>query len=295
MAGQPFLQLFVADLQTDAGYKRCRAEGKAVWIQAICEMHTEDSDRVMGTYEDLALALAMPEAQVREGVSQLKKYDVCEVECDSHGIVTLISRRRRTQLAERENARIRKQNERIRRSEKKDQNTSHTEVTPPRAIARSDSDSVYDSDSSALSKEAEPQERPREKKFSAAQVESVYRTYPKRVGRRDALREIELALRRISRGEAGPDPPTEDPVGWLTDRTAEFAVSPAGTAGKFTPHPSTWYHQDRFDDDPAEWRRIEINHGKNGSTNGTQPLSARQYAGLSVREKLARGGFLDAA
>ena len=32
------------------------------------------------------------------------------------------------------------------------------------------------------------------------------------------------------------------------------AASPAGQRGEYTPHPSTWFHQDRYFDDPAEWR-----------------------------------------
>jgi len=43
----------------------------------------------------------------------------------------------------------------------------------------------------------------------------------------------------------------------LMEITRRFASSPAGTAGKFTPHPTTWLNQGRYDDDPAEWHDKE--------------------------------------
>ena len=159
MAGQPWAKVWVADLQTDARYKRLRAEGKAVWFQVFCEMHTEDTDRITGTIADLALALALPESQVSDGIDQIKTHDVCEVECDSHGIVTLISRRRRDELANREDARIRKQNQRKRRLkqavEEYQSQTSHTTVRDTHARMRADSDSVSVSSGTVVETERE--------------------------------------------------------------------------------------------------------------------------------------------
>ena len=86
---------------------------------------------------------------------------------------------------------------------------------------------------------------------SAADVEAVYNLYPRKVGKGDALKASGKAIQAIkARGEA-------DPVGWLKAKVKTFAESPAGQAGKFTPHPATWFNQGRFDDDPAEWRRRE--------------------------------------
>ena len=49
----------------------------------------------------------------------------------------------------------------------------------------------------------------------------------------------------------------DDPFDWLLKRTELFASSISGKKGVFTPHPATWFNQDRFDDDPAEWNRTE--------------------------------------
>lgn len=40
---------------------------------------------------------------------------------------------------------------------------------------------------------------------------------------------------------------------FLLDRTILFAKTVAGMDRKFIPHPSTWYNQERFNDDPETW------------------------------------------
>jgi len=47
------------------------------------------------------------------------------------------------------------------------------------------------------------------------------------------------------------------PFDWLLGRVKAFATSPAGQAGKFTPHPATWFNGGRYEDDDAEWARDE--------------------------------------
>lgn len=80
-------------------------------------------------------------------------------------------------------------------------------------------------------------------------LEAVYREYPRRVGKQAAFKAIRKALAAIAkRGEAKP-------ATWLTERVRVFAASPAGQAGRFCPHPATWFNAGRFDDDPQEWQR----------------------------------------
>ena len=87
--------------------------------------------------------------------------------------------------------------------------------------------------------------------FTGDQIKSVYQAYPRKVGKAAALKAIRKALATIAKAD---DPPA-DPVAWLTQRVRMFAASPAGEAGRFTPHPSTWFNQGRYDDDPDEWNR----------------------------------------
>jgi hypothetical protein len=91
-------------------------------------------------------------------------------------------------------------------------------------------------------------------RFTRQQVESIYDLYPRKIGRSAALKAIDKSIKLIAlRGE-------ENPLGFLQDRVLAFAQSPAGQAGKYTPHPATWFNQSRYDDNPAEWRR-DFNNG----------------------------------
>jgi hypothetical protein len=80
-------------------------------------------------------------------------------------------------------------------------------------------------------------------------VEDIYDAYPRKVGRKAALKKIEVALSELrdTHGDNGPV--------WLLARVKAFASSPAGRAGEFTPHCATWMHQGRYDDDEEQWQR----------------------------------------
>ena len=84
-------------------------------------------------------------------------------------------------------------------------------------------------------------------------VATIYSTYPRKIGRRKALLEIERALRRLQTGEFGPKLTSEEAADGLLKATALYARSPAGQREQFTPHPSTWFHQSRYLDNPKEW------------------------------------------
>lgn len=82
--------------------------------------------------------------------------------------------------------------------------------------------------------------------FQPSEHETVYLAYPRKVGKGKALKEIAKA---IARGNTPED---------LTERAQAFATAVAGWDPedlRFVPHPATWFAQDRFLDDPAEWSR----------------------------------------
>jgi len=54
-------------------------------------------------------------------------------------------------------------------------------------------------------------------------------------------------------------------VQYLKERTIDFAKSPAGQNGKYTPHPATWFNAGRYSDEDAEWN---LHEGKGGNKNG---------------------------
>jgi hypothetical protein len=107
-------------------------------------------------------------------------------------------------------------------------------------------------------------------KYTAA-FAAWYETYPRHVGKGEAAAAYGRAIKRIS-ATRGTTP--SDAHIWLIGVTQTFAQSPAGTAGSFTPHPSTWLNQARYDDDPAEWQRERTNEGK---PNGKAPGPGQRY------------------
>jgi hypothetical protein len=85
---------------------------------------------------------------------------------------------------------------------------------------------------------------------SSSQVEEIYAAYPKKVGRPAALRAIRRALDKCT-------------FDFLLERTRLFART-CNSPAEYIPHPSTWFNQERFNDDPSTWRRT-------GSPNGKPP------------------------
>jgi hypothetical protein len=71
--------------------------------------------------------------------------------------------------------------------------------------------------------------------------ESIYAEYPKKVGKPDALKAIRKAISELSEAV-------------ILERTKAYAIARKGEDPKYTPHPSTWYNQQRFNDDPITWK-----------------------------------------
>ncbi len=104
-----------------------------------------------------------------------------------------------------------------------------------------------------------------------AQVsEVIYQAYPRKVGKRAAIPAIGRAITRIGNDTESQLEKHKSPA-WLLAKVKKYAASPAGQAGKFTPHPATWFNEGRYDDDEKEWQvqgkeqltsRIEAEPGK---------------------------------
>jgi hypothetical protein len=70
-------------------------------------------------------------------------------------------------------------------------------------------------------------------------VLSIYDAYPRKVAKPEALKAIAKAIKKI------------DPIVLLA-RTKSYAML-RGQNNEFTPHPATWFNQERFNDDPETW------------------------------------------
>lgn len=82
-------------------------------------------------------------------------------------------------------------------------------------------------------------------------AERVYELYPKKVGRDAALVAITKALQKNT-------------VEYLLDKTSQFARCVADWPSSYRyfqdgadrcPHPSTWFNEGRYADDPSTWKR----------------------------------------
>lgn len=86
------------------------------------------------------------------------------------------------------------------------------------------------------------------KKTASAQAQAIYDIYPLKVGRGVALPKIDLAIK-----DYGFDQ--------LLEATKAYAAATRTwpeSDQKFIPHPSTWYHQQRYRDDQREWTRKSV-------------------------------------
>jgi hypothetical protein len=84
---------------------------------------------------------------------------------------------------------------------------------------------------------------------------SIYEAYPRKVGKPAALKAITRAVSKFG-------------LELVLERTKAFSEARKGQDIQFTPHPATWFNQERFNDDPATW----VNHSHSHKpSNGISP------------------------
>lgn len=96
------------------------------------------------------------------------------------------------------------------------------------------------------------------------QVEEVFKLYPRRVGKKPATDPIKEAIRNHG-------------YEFILEKTKAYAEARKNLEMEFTPHPSTWFRQERFMDDPATW---VIAGSQSRSSQPTTPYDARQQLEL---------------
>lgn len=75
---------------------------------------------------------------------------------------------------------------------------------------------------------------------SITHCEELYSLYPKKVGRGDAVKAIRKALAKV-------------PFNVLREAVSAYAQARTGQDPQFTPHPATWFNQERWNDDRSTW------------------------------------------
>ena len=122
---------------------------------------------------------------------------------------------------------------------------SHSSTTIPKAVQATHSEIKTDEGIPLIQNPLNPPkgESVNNASVSSWQAEEIYAAYPKKVGKPAALRAIRRAL-------------VKRPFEFLLERTRLFATTYNGES-RFIPHPAKWFDQERFNDDPATWRRAD--------------------------------------
>ena len=94
------------------------------------------------------------------------------------------------------------------------------------------------------------------KRVRVVSAEDVYAAYPLKVARPKALKSIAAAVKRGT------------PMDVLLERTIAFAEARNGDK-EYCPHPTTWFNQDRFNDDPETWKPRTKNQKPKYNDDGT--------------------------
>lgn len=117
------------------------------------------------------------------------------------------------------------------------------------------------------------------------QAESLVALYPRRVGKRAAVKAVRAAAEHIARTPSHPG--HFEPLAFLQARVLAYASSPAGRdpppdSDDYRPHPATWFNQGRYDDDDSEWNKPNGNGHRGGGSGhraapgGQSPAAARR-------------------
>lgn len=102
-------------------------------------------------------------------------------------------------------------------------------------------------------------------------AEQIYAEYPFKVGKPAALRAIRKAMEKVA-----PEK--------LLQITKAFAARRAGDTA-FMPHPSTWFNQERYNDDPSTWTKNETSTKPNTRNLGVVTATGQ---GNAIADKIAR-------
>lgn len=312
MAGRPWRKWWGGDWLRDPKVGRLSAEARGVWreILDLMDEHGDDCYSVSGTAEELARMCRMTLQEITRGIIELERFDVCDVtvskrdadrdagvtqtvtqalrDRDGNAVVTLASRRLEREAERRQNSleKGRKRSKRYREKKAKEggvtlaSRSRHASKTPRHARVRADSDSE-----SSLTTETSTTNPAKARKTSdrkkaiepVGRFEEAWDLYAHKVGRLDAVKAWnrlsdearDLALAAIDAYVARTDP---NGAGGLT-RRAHFA---------------TWLNGERWLDQPGRSITTTANHHATD-----QRLSARQYAGLSLEDKLRRARIID--
>lgn len=128
-------------------------------------------------------------------------------------------------------------------------------------------------------------ERRKPAKVVSSEAEAIFALYPKKVGKQAALRAIVRVLEKV-------------PSDILAERVrtyAGFVERWRKDDRAFVPHPSTWFNEGRYDDDPKEWERPSMAPLPRAQSAPTGPIPeppdfAMRLKAMGSDDEYAAGG-----
>jgi hypothetical protein len=113
----------------------------------------------------------------------------------------------------------------------------------------------------------------------AQQAEAIYAAYPRKVGKPAALKAINATIKLESlKQDLGLSYQQLLEKTRLYARARAQAISKNHEESKFTPHPATWFNQQRYMDDPIEWGINPAADARNAQrAKGQQARDARYH------------------
>ena len=251
------------DWFADESVAQCREATRGIWIDALGRMITAESDRVEGTVDRLVFSLRTCPEILFQAALDLAETGAADVLLDgmpiltwrerraSEGLsefefitnsltkvrLTLISRRLARELESRQlHSKAGKIGMEIRWH--KDNEKNNDVITPAdNAMVYGDRDMVSG------------------KGGAGGEEQTIYEAYPLKVAKPKALTAIRVAIKKHG-------------FATVLAKTQAYAAARNGDKA-FMPHPSTFFNQERYNDDPETWKsREQGTCGHKPSTTG---------------------------
>ena len=257
MSKLPFLQFYPADYLVDTRVLTLSARG--AWIDIICVLHSS-STRGSRKFpaRGWARIMGVPEADFLSALREIDDMKVGDVMRDGNGDVTLTCRRMMNESITRTQTRLRVKHHREKERNAERNAASNADVTRNKSEVISQKSEAKNNTAPvpvAAGDEAPaadcpfPPEVARKPSPRDLEAESIWALYPKKTGKKAAMREIIAAVR-----ENGAD--------HIRERVQAYAAAVAQWSEddrKYVPDPVRWFKRGNYDDDPQTWQRKSAN------------------------------------
>jgi hypothetical protein len=271
MSKLPAFQFYPGDWRKDPNLSRCTKAEKGVWIDVLCLMFECEVRGVLSTGglpwgdHEIAAATGGDTAENLSCISELLRKGVAHRNSDG----AVYSRRMVR------DEQVRKQTaERVNRHRGRIVTTRVTHVKRP---------CTEDEEEIEVELKCTDVKEPKNQKTVIVEFDFegfsalIYADYPRKVGRDKALPAIEKAIRRIVRDLVLSE---HEAAEYLHKAVLEFAKSPAGNKGTYTPHCASWMNGGRWDDDREEWFRESRAATKQQGNNRAAATAFQRITGM---------------